>query len=269
MALQFGVIGHPVKHSLSPQMFEAAFWEYNIDAEYKQYDVSPEDLEDFIKEVRSKPMTGLSVTIPHKVNIRPLLDSVDTHAKAIGAVNTVFNKDGKLKGYNTDWIGAKKALEEVTDLQGKNVVVLGAGGAAAAIVYACKQAEANVIVLNRSVEKAKKLAERFDCNAGSLSDLFSHRAEVLIHTTSIGMAPNVHVSLVDKDYFKRGMVVFDIVYNPKRTQLVKDAVAADCRIVPGHKMLLYQGEKQFEIWFGKKPRTEAMEKALLDSLRES
>lgn len=270
MPQQFGVIGYPVRHSMSPQMFEAAFFEYNIDAEYRKYEVAPDDLKEFMAEMKSgaDALRGLSVTIPHKMEIAKYLDTVDKHAKAIGAVNTVFNKGGKLKGYNTDWLGAKKALEDVTELEGRDVVVLGAGGAAAAIVYACTQSGARVTILNRSVAKAQRLAEQFSCNAGPLDDLFSIRADILVHTTSIGMHPHEHESLVDPDYFKRGMVVFDIVYNPFETKLVREAKRAECRIVPGYKMLLYQGEAQFEIWFNKKPRIEAMEKALLDNLND-
>lgn len=268
MTLQFGVVGHPVKHSLSPAMFEAAFWEYGIDAKYDLYDIEPSDLGNFAENARTE-MSGFAVTIPHKLAIRSFLDSVDIHAKAIGAVNTVVNDNGRLKGYNTDWVGAQKALEEYTELEGKNVVILGAGGAAAALTYACVKSGANVTVLNRSFDNAEKLAERFGCEAGRLSDLFQHRAHVLIHTTSIGMWPRIHDSLVHEDYFKRGMVVFDIVYNPMETLLVREAKRAECKIVPGYKMLLYQGEKQFELWFGKKPRTAAMENALLEALAKA
>ncbi|MFC1750342.1 shikimate dehydrogenase [Pseudomonadota bacterium] len=273
MPKQFGVIGYPVKHSMSPQMFEAAFFEYDIDAEYKQYEVSPDDLKDFIKSVRAEGLNGdefggLSVTIPHKTSIGSMLSSVDDHAKAIGAVNTIVVKSGgKLRGYNTDWLGAKKALEDHTELEGRDVVVLGAGGAAAAVTYACVSAGARVTVLNRNASKAEKLAAQFGCEAGPLNDLFQHRCDVLVHTTSIGMHPNERESLVDPDFFKRGMVVFDIVYNPMETRLVRDAKRAGCKIIPGYKMLLYQGEKQFELWFDKKPRTEAMEEALLANLK--
>ena len=262
----YGVIGYPVKHSLSPAMFAAAFYEYNMEDKYELFEVHPDDLGSFMREVKSRPISGLSVTIPHKEIILKHLDSLNAHAKKIGAINTVVNVDGKLKGYNTDWLGAKKALEEVTDLEGKKVLVLGAGGAAKAIVYACKQAGARVTILNRTLEKAKKIAEKFDAEAGHLSSIMNYRPHILIQTTSVGMAPNVTQTLVPKEFFMRGMIVMEIVYNPVETRLVKEARRAECRIIPGYKMLLYQGEQQFEIWFGKKPRTEKMEEAMLTNL---
>jgi shikimate dehydrogenase len=254
----YGVIGHPVGHSLSPDLFNTAFFDYNMDARYERFDVEPLSVPD---------VDGLSVTIPYKEAIMTVLDEVDETAREIGAVNTVVRKkNGKLKGYNTDWIGAQKALEEVTSLDGKRVLVLGAGGAAAAIVYACRQAGAAVTVLNRTEDKAKQLADRFHCGYGILDEILRHPADILVHTTSVGMSPHTGVSLVPQEYFKRGMVIMDIVYNPLETKLVKEARMAGCRIVPGYKMLLYQAEKQFEIWFKKKPPTQKMEKALLEGL---
>lgn len=269
MTQHFGVVGHPISHSLSPTMFAAAFWEYNLDADCEKYDIDPAKLGEFLERVRSEPIAGLSVTIPHKETIVPLLNAVDEKAKIIGAVNTVVNKEGKLKGYNTDWQGALKAIEEVTDLSGKTVVVLGAGGAAAAIVYACRRAGATVIVLNRTEDKAKELADRFGCGYGRLDEILQHKSDILVHTTSVGMTPNTGVSLVPPEYYRRGMVVMDIVYIPLETKLVKEARAVGCKIIPGYKMLLYQAEKQFELWFKKKPPVEKMEKALLEALREN
>lgn len=273
MAGLYGVVGYPVKHSLSPAMFKAAFWEYDMDDSYEQFEVPPEELESFAKgRVLDEPISGLSVTIPHKEKIMGMLDSVDKHARAIGAVNTVLNDGGKLKGLNTDCIGARKAIEEVVDVNGREVVVVGAGGAAAAVVYACAEMGARVTILNRSVERAEFLAERFggeseNVFAGSLDDILHHPAHLLVHTTSVGMGADVGRSLVPEEYFRRGMFVFDIVYTPMETQLLKEAARNECRTIPGYKMLLYQGEKQFEIWFGKRPRTEKMEEALLEALR--
>jgi len=301
MTAIYGVIGHPVGHSLSPDMFNTAFYEYNEDARYEAFDVAPEKLKDFIgTNVKTGgagndssgmvpageadepgvafcgPILGLSVTIPHKETIIPLLNEVDDVAMEIGAVNTVERKISgragaqkiRLKGHNTDWIGAQKALEEVTSLEGKRVLVIGAGGAAAAIVYACRKAGAAVTVLNRKEDKAKQLADKFNCGYGVIDEILRHPADVLVHTTSVGMSPNTGVSLVPPEYFKRGMVIMDIVYNPLETKLVKEARAAGCRIVPGYKMLLYQAEKQFELWFKKKAPILKMEKALLEGLNK-
>lgn len=274
MAGLYGVMGYPVKHSLSPAMFAAAFWEYDMDDSYEKFEVSPDNLGDFIKDVRDRPINGLSVTIPHKEAIIRHLDYTDTHAKAMGAVNTVVNKGGKLRGYNTDWVGAKRAIEEVTDVKDKNVLIIGAGGAAAAITYACIQAGSMVTILNRSLEKAVELAERFaglgaKIDVGKVQDILQYRTNLLVHTTSVGMGADHKSSLVPVEFFRRGLVVFDIVYTPLENKLVRDAKRAGCRTIPGYKMLLYQGEKQFDLWFGKKPRTEKMEEAILRDLTAS
>lgn len=263
----YGVVGHPVKHSLSPPMFEAAFWEYNMNDRYEHFDVAPEELRAFLDDVRERPIAGLSVTIPHKETIIPMLDSIGTHAKKIGAVNTVVNKNGKLRGYNTDWIGARRAIEEALDIEGKDVLVLGAGGAAHAIVYACTELGARVTVLNRHLERAEELAAKFGAKAGRLSDILQYRAHLLVHTTSVGQGKDAERSLVPVEFFRRGMFVFDIVYTPLENRLVREARRADCRVIPGYKMLLYQGERQFELWFSKKPRTDKMEEAVLKELK--
>lgn len=289
-------------------MFATAFWEYNMDDEYKHFEIAPEQLGAFLTAVKkggefgdlddAGRIHGLSVTIPHKETIIPLLDSVESHAKEIGAVNTVVKdygagrKDGKilLKGYNTDWIGAKRAIEEVMDVEGKDVVVLGAGGAAHAIVYACLRMGARVTVLNRTLERAEELAKRFNDNvetgenggehafedadaaprvrAGLLTDLMDCRANLLVQTTSVGMGADAERTLVPVEFFKKGMVVFDIVYTPLENRLVREAKRHECRVIPGYKMLLYQGERQFELWFRKKPRTEKMESAVLEYLTD-
>ena len=272
MAGLYGVVGYPVKHSLSPAMFAAAFWEYRMEDSYEKFKVSPDELKDFMDEVKNKPISGLSVTIPHKETIIQHLNSVDKHSEAIGAVNTVVNKGGKLKGYNTDWLGAKRTIEDTIDVNGKNVVIIGAGGAAAAITYACLEMGAYVTILNRTIDKAEVLARRFEeignpVKVGKIDDILQFRANLLVHTTSVGMGADHKNSLVPVEFFKRGLVVLDIVYTPLENKLVRDAKRADCRVIPGYKMLLYQGEKQFELWFGKKPRTEKMEEAILEELK--
>ncbi len=268
MGSVYGVLGHPVEHSLSPVMFDATFWEYNIDAEYKKFDVKPGDLNAFLADARTKNIAGFSVTAPHKEAIISLLDEVDEKALEIGVVNTVINKKGKLKGYNTDYFGAVHALEEITDLAEKKILVIGAGGAAASITYGCRKAGGIVTILNRGEAKAKELADRCGCGYGRLDEILQHQAHILVHTTTVGMSPHTGESLVPPQFFKRGLVVMDIVYNPLETRLVKDARAADCKIVPGYKMLLYQAEKQFEIWFKKKPPTHKMEQALIGELNK-
>lgn len=264
--MKFGVIGHPIAHSLSPVIFRRAFLEFGIDADIEKYDVPPAELKNFILRVRDEKFRGFSVTIPLKDDVMKYLDEIDPVAAEIGAVNTVLNDDGVLKGFNTDWIGATKAVEEVTSFKGKTVVVLGAGGAAAALVYAARKAGGAVIILNRTIEKAHELADRFHCGYESLDNLLQYPADILINTTSVGMTPNTDATLVPVEYFTSGMTVFDVVYTPLETRLVREAKAAGCSIVPGYKMLLFQAEKQFDLWFGKKAPVEKMEESLLDVL---
>jgi shikimate dehydrogenase len=264
--MKFGVIGHPIAHSLSPVLFRRAFLELGIDAEIEKYDVPVEDLKSFTDRVRNEKFLGVSVTIPLKDDVMKYMDEIDVVAAEIGAVNTIVNNDGVLKGFNTDWIGATRAVEEVASFKGKTVVVLGAGGAAAAIVYAARKAGGTVIVLNRTIEKAHELADRFHCGYESLDNLQKYPADILINTTSVGMTPKIDETLVPAGYFRSGMTVFDVVYTPLETRLVREAKAAGCSIVPGYKMLLFQAEKQFELWFGEKPPIEKMEESLLKAL---
>lgn len=266
--MKFGVIGHPIAHSLSPVIFRRAFLELKIEAEIERYDIPPEKLRSFIQRVREEKFRGLSVTIPLKDDVMQYLDEIDPVAAEIGAVNTVVNDDGFLKGFNTDWIGATRAVETVSSLKGKTVVVLGAGGAAAALVYAARKAGGTVIILNRTIEKAREMADRFRCGYESLDNLMKYKADILINTTSVGMSPNVNETLVPAEYFNSGMTIFDVVYTPLETRLVHEAKAAGCTIVAGYKMLLFQAEKQFDLWFGKQAPIEKMEESLLAALQK-
>jgi len=313
----FAVIGYPVVHSLSPQIFEAAFKAAKIDARFLKFEVAPDRLENFLQQIRAGNLAsgrrlhkfgGLAVTIPHKEKIMPLLDEVDDIACAIGAINTVANENGRLKGYNTDWQGALQALEETTEVAGKKIVILGAGGAAAAIAHACAGTRAfsrtdhgsnfsktEIIILSRSREKAKTLAEKIKkihCHSspgsplilfGSLAEIFSYLADIVINATPVGMASksqNTATSAVTntttanataespipKAYFRKNMVVMDCVYTPQNTRFLQDAAQAGCKIIPGSKMFLYQAACQFEIWFNQKPDLSKMAKAVQETL---
>lgn len=261
----YGVIGHPIAYSLSPAIHNAAFKELKIDAIYKTFDISPQNLSDFMRKARSE-IAGLSVTIPYKVEIMKYLDKIDEKAKKIGAVNTIINENGILKGLNTDVDGAMQALEEVTKISNKNILVLGAGGAARAIVYGLKEKNTQVTILNRTLEKAQQLAEEFNCNFDRLENLKKYTPEILINATSLGMLSNIDESLVPKDFFRPRMVVFDIVYKPLMTKLLQDAKKAGCQIITGEKMLLYQAVKQFEIWTNQKAPVKVMQEALMQEL---
>ena len=266
-----GLIGHPVEHSFSPPMHNAAFEKLGMDYAYVAFDVEPQNLKSAIDGAKSLGIMGLNVTIPHKIEVMQYLDEIDEVAGLIGAVNTIDFKD--MKGYNTDGIGAVRAIEEVTSIKDKNVVIAGAGGASRAIsFYIAKYGASRLTILNRNVEKAQKLASDVsnsglidDVEADSISEIASllDDADILINTTPVGMHPNVNDEpIASASDMHEGLVVFDAVYNPNETGLLKEAVKAGAEPIFGIKMLLYQGAESFRIWTGADAPVDAMEDAL-------
>ena len=266
-----GLIGHPVEHSFSPPMHNAAFEKLGMDYAYVAFDVEPQNLKSAIDGAKSLGIRGLNVTIPHKIEVMQYLDEIDEVAGLIGAVNTIDFKD--MKGYNTDGIGAVRAIEEVTSIKDKNVVIAGAGGASRAIsFYIAKYGASRLTILNRNVEKAQKLASDVsnsglidDVEADSISEIASllDDADILINTTPVGMHPNVNDEpIASASDMHEGLVVFDAVYNPNETGLLKEAVKAGAEPIFGIKMLLYQGAESFRIWTGADAPVDAMEDAL-------
>ena len=270
-----GLIGHPVEHSFSPPMHNAAFDALNMDYAYVAFDVNPNDLKSAIEGAESLNIKGFNVTIPHKVDVMQYLDELDEVARLIGAVNTIDFKN--LKGYNTDGIGAVKAIEEVTSIKNKNVVVAGAGGASRAIsFYIAKYGAESLTILNRNEAKAESLASDVS-DSGLIGEVASdsinaignymESADVLIDTTPLGMHPNINDEpIVKADMMDEDLVVFDAVYNPNETVLIKEAIKANAKPVYGIKMLLYQGAESFKIWTGKTSPVDVMEKALRNTL---
>ncbi len=270
-----GLIGHPVEHSFSPPMHNAAFSALNMDYVYVAFNVGPLNVKSAIEGARSLNIKGFNVTIPHKIEVMKYLDEIDEVAKLIGAVNTIDFKN--MKGYNTDGIGAVKAIEEVTRIKNKNVVVAGAGGASRAIsFYIAKYGAESLTILNRNVEKAQNLADDIlrsdligNVKADSINEITSclSDADILINTTPVGMHPNIDDEpITTADHLHEDMVVFDAVYNPNETVLLKEAIKADAKPVYGIKMLLYQGTESFRIWTGENPPIDVMENALKDTL---
>ena len=270
-----GLIGDPVEHSFSPPMHNAAFKELNMDYVYVPFNVKDANLESAIKGADSLNIKGFNVTIPHKINVMKYLEELDPIAELIGAVNTIDFRN--LKGYNTDGIGCIRAIEEVTGIKDKNVVLAGAGGAARAIAfYLAKGNVSSLNILNRNENKAKNLSKDVedskllnDVNYGSINDIdkYLKDADILIDTTPIGMDPNVNDKpIATADMFHEDLVVNDIVYNPNETVLLKEAIKANAKVVYGIKMLLYQGVESFKIWTGREPPVDVMEKALKETL---
>ena len=269
-----GLIGNPVEHSLSPAIHNAAFQKLGLNFVYLAFRV--EAIGDAIKGLRSLGnFRGASVTIPHKVSAVPFLDSLEPTARHIGAINTIVAEGGVLKGYNTDAIGAVRALRESdVTLKGRQVVMLGSGGAARAIAFALG-AETGIdrlTILGIDEQERTVLVRDLRLKAGmavqeSLLDESMLRkvlpdTHVLIHCTPMGMSPKIHQTSVPAALLHSELTVMDIVYNPRDTQLLKDAKAAGCRVIPGLEMFLHQAAAQFELWTNQAAPVDVMRKVL-------
>lgn len=270
-----GLIGHPVEHSFSPPMHNAAFEALGMDYAYVAFDVNPNDLKSSIEGAKSLNIKGFNVTIPHKIEVMNYLAELDEVASLIGAVNTIDFKN--MKGYNTDGIGAIKAIEEVSRVKDKNVLVAGAGGASRAIsFYLAKYGAESITILNRNADRAQNLAGDVsdsnliaDVKSDSISKInnYLNDADILVDTTPLGMDPHVDDEPIAKaGNMHEDLVVFDAVYNPNETVLLKEAIKAGAKPVYGIKMLLYQGAESFKIWTGIDAPIDVMEKALRETL---
>jgi shikimate dehydrogenase len=274
------VIGHPVAHSFSPQMHNAAIRALGMNLCYVAFHVRPDEVGAALNGLRASNLLGLNVTVPHKEAVLPYLDEISEEAQHVGAVNTIHHIGGRLIGYNTDVYGILTSLRETSGLQTlpETVAVLGASGAARGVVYGlCTQSEVREIrIFNRTVEKAENLAQEMsrytearleglplddEALRNGLAD-----AGLLINTTSVGMHPHPEESPVGNGQsLHPGLVVYDIVFNPLDTLLMKQARAAGAKAVGGIEMLVYQGAKSFEIWTGTYPPVEVMKSALPQS----
>ena len=255
-----GVIGNPVEHSLSPAIHNAAFQNLGLNFVYLAFRV--EAIGEAIKGLRALGnFRGASVTIPHKVAAVPFLDSVEPTARHIGAINTIVAEGGTLTGHNTDAIGALRALREGgAELKGRQVVMLGSGGAARAIAFALGTVTGieRLTLLGIDSQERTALARDLQSKTGMTvqESLLAEGAlrkilpdsHVLIHCTPMGMSPKVNETAVPAALLHTGLTVMDIVYNPRDTQLLKDAKARGCRTIPGLEMFLHQAAAQFELW---------------------
>jgi len=261
------IIGDPVEHSLSPQMHNSAYTKLGIDQEfvYIASRVMPKNLKRAIDGIRALGIKGVTITIPHKEAVLPYLDGIDETAEKISAVNTILNRDNKLIGINTDWIGVVTPLEKITTLQGKNVAVIGAGGFAHAATYAVVSKGAKVKIYNRTVEHAKTLANKFDCDFGSLKDVTEVKnADIIINATSVGMEEEK--AIIEKKLMQKRQIVFDAVYVPYETTLIKEAKEQGATVIHGTELLLYQGVAQFELFTGVKAPVETMREVIMENI---
>ena len=256
-----GLIGDPVEHTMSPPMHNAAFKETGIDCVYMAFRVKPEDLGKAIAGMKALNIRGLNVTIPHKVAVLPFLDEVDPLAEKIGAVNTIANNDGMLKGYNTDAGGFLQALLERGIEPGeRNVVILGAGGVSRAVSFVLADRGARLVILNRLLELdwardlASRLSQAFGREVGALElnhenlAMVLDKAQILVNATSVGMSPRAEETPVERDLLRPDLVVYDVIYNPMKTRLLREAEEAGAQTISGLDMLVWQGALAFEKW---------------------
>ena len=276
MTSTYAVIGDPIDHSLSPNIHNAAFRSLDLDSTYIAYRIPKGELAAGIESLKAIKIAGFNVTIPHKIEMIKYLDVLDENCNLIGAVNTVSNDDGVLKGYNTDMTGfldpIKKRNLTIKDSQ---VILLGAGGAARAIVAAMvKEKAGKITIVNRTMENATKLAEFAKKIGGSVDIVSLQEAnktiadyKFIINSTSIGMKmrhDNHHIpSPLSTENIGKDSIVYDIVYQPINTDLVKKSKENGATIIYGYEMLLSQAARAFEIWHKIEPPYDAMKKALL------
>jgi len=274
-----GIIGDPIEHTMSPVMHNAAFKKLGIDYLYVPFRVKKGELGKAVAGIRALNIRGLNVTIPHKVDIIPFLDELDPLVEKIGAVNTIVNDDGGLTGYNTDAGGFLQALlEKGIEPEGKNTVVLGAGGASRAISFILAERGAHLVILNRQLELdwAEELAHRIsqvfkkevkalELNEENLAKVLE-KADVLINATSVGMSPNIDETPVPARLLRPELTIFDIVYNPVKTRLLREAEAAGAQTIGGLDMLVWQGALAFEKWTGQEAPFDLMKREAIKAL---
>ena len=272
MAIQLGIIGVPIGHSLSPVFQQAALDYIGIDATYSTWEIREENLNTFIDGLRSPSIQGINVTVPHKESVLPLLDHVDEWAQQAGAVNTIVNRNGILYGYNTDGIGFIKGLRHNRpfDLQGKTVLIIGAGGSARGVVRAlANESVGDIIIANRTLSRAQSLSTLsmgLGVSARAISldwqelSLAAVKSELIVNCTSVGMAHTSEFGLSPLllQQISPNSVVYDLVYNPIETQLLKEAAQAGAAVISGIKMLVYQGAASFELWFDRPAPVDVM-----------
>lgn len=272
----YGIFGHPVKHSLSPDMHNSAFNTLGLNSVYVAFDIDPESIEEAARAIRVMGIRGINITIPHKQTIIPYLDEVSPDAKLTGAVNTVKNENGKLLGYNTDVGGFLRAIREDLDFspEGNTLFLIGAGGAARAVLSAfCMNGGAVVYITDIIKDKALELANQFKANFQNITietveldnqNLIEQKfneADILVNASPAGMdgVGSLDIPLTS---LNKNAVVYDLVYKPPDTNLLKEAKQLGHKASGGLSMLLYQGAESFEIWTGKNAPVEIMKKAL-------
>ena len=281
MVLRVGIIGYPIRHSISPVFQQAAFDCLSLEARYQAWEVEPGSLGQFIGGLRSADTLGVNVTVPHKEAVMPHLDAIDEWARLAGAVNTIVNEGGKLRGYNTDGTGFIRALEQHGHMspEGLRVLIIGAGGSAKGVALAlARRGAASVTIANRTLERAQRLAELIGAHGpvaeaiplvpGEALAHAAARSDLMVNCTTLGMkhGPGEDISPLPAEYIPPSALVYDLVYNPPETPLLRDAGRAGASVLGGLPMLVYQGAASFKLWIGKEPPVEVMLKAAQGAL---
>ncbi|HET7580889.1 MAG TPA: shikimate dehydrogenase [Bacillales bacterium] len=272
----YALIGHPVGHSLSPEMHNEAFRSLGLPHHYESFDVAPVDLQEAIAGIKALGIAGFNITVPHKVEVMPYLDEMDEDARRIGAVNTVIHQDGRLIGRNTDGQGFLEALIDKAgeDLSEKRVLMIGAGGAARGVAVALdRHGVKQLDIANRTSEKAHALI------AGSLQNEIAQVLaleeavenmgdyDILINTTPVGMSPNTDDMPMPVDRIKPGAIMSDLIYNPLKTKWLEEGEKYGAVPMNGIGMFVNQGALAFEWWTGQSPDRERMRQTVLESLK--
>lgn len=258
----FAVIAKPVAHSKSPRIHNLAFQSTGFDGMYLPLLVDPDQLEDFFRFMRELPLSGASVTIPHKQSVLQHVDAVDATAESIGAVNTLYWKNGRLLGTNTDALGIAKPLGKRGKFQDATALVVGTGGAAKAAIVALQQMGANVWISGRDRRKASRLADALGGLSTSLPEAADRRFDVMVNATPVGMWPDIEGNLFPERV--PAEIVFDLVYNPVETALLKHAAAQGKTVISGIEMFIEQAAEQFRLWTGTDAPREVMRQAVLE-----
>ncbi len=272
---RFAVIGNPITHSLSPRLHNYIFQQLGIDANYIAIQCTEKKIPKIIKRLRSNQLNGINITLPLKQSVIPYLDVLGEHAQAIGAVNCIKVKDGKLIGYNTDWIGFQKTLESAKiRINGATCIIVGAGGAARSVGYALASHNVNkMFIINRSAEHTNELIKQLkthffntEIKIAKWSEINKHELHqaLIVNCSSVGMAPNVDDCPIPEKYLSPSQTIIDIIYSPFRTKLYRVGQSIGTKTLSGLPMLIHQALASLEIWFNEP----ISEKVQMDELQE-
>lgn len=244
-----GIILHPAGHTLSPVLHQAAYAALGLDAVYLAFDVAPSALEGAVTGMRALGIRQLSVSLPHKEAVLKLANRISPEAQQIGAANTLTRTDDAIVADNTDWVGVLRTLEPHGPWKGRRATVLGAGGAARAVVYALRHLGMDVLVTNRTRERASRLVDELGGRVGSINEPY----DLLVNATPLGLHPQVDASPVGAEELQPRALIFDTVYRPLETRLLREAAARGCRTQDGLDMLVHQAVEQIRLWSGQSP----------------